>query len=176
MASCLEIRVICEGCNQNVATVHLTEIVKQTKKEVHLCEACAEERGVTKKAPFSISDLLGGLAEPQPAEKEEAAAPTQDCPRCGLSYADFRAHGRLGCPEDYRVFGKLLLPLLEKIHGNTQHLGRVPKRAGERVLREKELMQLREELRRAIDREEYEHAAELRDRIYRLKEPSGGNS
>ena len=55
--------VICESCHQNLATVHLTEIVQKTKKETHLCEECAREKGVTYDAEFSVKDFLGGLAK-----------------------------------------------------------------------------------------------------------------
>jgi protein arginine kinase activator len=73
---------------------------------------------------------------------------------------------------DYTIFRKGLLPLLEKMHGNTQHVGKVPSRAGKELIKKNELMQLRSELNKAVEKEDYEKAAELRDKIYGL---SGDN-
>ena len=167
----------CEVCNQNHATVHLTEIVNKTKKELHLCEDCAREKGVSIKSQFnssfSVSDILGNLVNPQ-AKQKEPQLPGVTCPVCGISFPEVRTCGRLGCANDYQAFKKGLLPLLEKIHGRTQHVGKVPSRVGARVQRQKELQTLRDELQRSIQREEYERAAELRDRIYEIEEKKGG--
>lgn len=162
----------CESCQQNPATVHLTEIVQKSKKETHLCDACAKSRGVHFKAQFSVKEYLGGLAKPEPAPpvlKAVPAAPPEPsrdpCPSCGMTFADFKAAGRFGCWRDYEHFRRDIVPLLEKIHGSAQHRGRVPARLGERLEREKLLAGLQKELAQAIEREEYERAAELRDRI-----------
>lgn len=174
--------MICESCHQNLATVHLTEIVAKQKKELHLCEDCAREKGDVLKGNFSVQEFLGGLADA--AKKKPAAAPAPKaeaspkakpavevgpCPACGLTFPEFKASGRLGCYNDYEHFKKELLPLLEKIHGATQHTGRVPSRIGERIETQKVLTALRKDLNQAIQREEYERAAELRDKIRTLE-------
>ena len=160
--------MMCENCKKRQATIHLTEIVNDTKKEVHLCETCAEKQGVVKQQ-MSIADFLAGLAAGS-STAAKAKLPDIRCPSCGLSLADFQSGGRFGCADDYTVFRERIMPLIEKIHDSTQHVGKVPARAGKNVQREKELRQLQGELKRAVDREEYEKAAGLRDQIRKLDE------
>lgn len=173
--------MICEACHQNLATVHLTEIVQKQKKELHLCEECARGKGDFYKGNFSVAEYLSGVNDPKkakPAEKSGAVAkapapkadPLPPCPTCGLTFADFRTTGRLGCAHDYEHFKKSLLPLLEKIHGATQHTGKVPGRLGQKLEKAKVLSALRKDLNLAIQREEYERAAELRDKIKSFEE------
>jgi protein arginine kinase activator len=175
-----------------LATVHLTEIVAKQKKELHLCEDCAREKGdVVKGQHFSVHEFLGGLAggalsdaakkkvekekKSDTAAKPKVAVPeTPPCPACGFTFAEFKALGRLGCLNDYEHFKKELLPLLEKIHGATQHTGRVPSSVGEKLETQKVLTALRKDLNLAIQREEYERAAELRDKIKSLESSGGG--
>jgi len=168
--------ILCQVCKKNVATVHLTEIIKNKKREIHLCEECASKKGVAFKShQFSISDLLSGLVNTQAAQ-EIAKMSQIKCPICGLSYLDFRQHGRLGCATDYTVFKEGLLPLLEKIHGGTDHLGKIPQSSGEAREVSRELLELRQELKRAVEKEDYEKAAELRDRIQALEEGTDGDA
>jgi protein arginine kinase activator len=176
--------MICEACHQNLATVHLTEIVQKQKKELHLCEECARGKGDFYKGNFSVAEFLGGLQDPKKKTSPEKAAPAAKtaapkpdpipaCPSCGLTFADFRTTGRLGCANDYEHFKKSLLPLLEKIHGATQHTGKVPGRLGQKLEKAKVLSALRKDLNLAIQREEYERAAELRDKIKHIEEGPG---
>jgi protein arginine kinase activator len=160
----------CQICKKNLATVHLTEIIKNKKREIHLCEECAAKKGVAFKShQFSISDLLSGLVNSQAAQ-EIAKMSQIKCPICGLSYLEFRQHGRLGCATDYTVFKEGLMPLLEKIHGSTEHLGKIPNSSGDTREVSKELLELRQALKRAVDKEDYEKAAEVRDRIRQIEE------
>ena len=160
---------ICQVCKKNLATVHLTEIIKNKKREIHMCENCARNKGVAfKSQQFSISDLLSGLVNTQAAQ-EMAKMSQIKCPICGLSYLDFRQHGRLGCATDYTVFKDGLLPLLERIHGNTQHQGKIPTSSGETHKVSKELLELRQTLRKVVDMENYEEAAKIRDKIRKLE-------
>ena len=161
---------LCQVCKKNRATIHLTEIIKNKKREIHLCEECASKKGVAfKTQQFSISDLLSGLVNTQAAQ-EIAKMSQVKCPICGLSYLDFRQHGRLGCATDYTVFKEGLIPLLEKIHGSDEHLGKIPNSSGEARETGRELLELRQTLRRAVDAENYEEAARLRDRIKEMEE------
>jgi len=161
--------MICECCHHNTATVHLTEIQQGEKKEIHLCEGCAEKKGVsTVNPPLSVSDLLGGLME-HPVSSDIKDLLEQKCPHCGITYPEFRMRGRLGCPEDYEVFRKGLEPLLEKIHGGTQHIGKIPSNAGRDVERQKALRKLRYDLNKAVKLEAYEDAARIRDEIRRIE-------
>lgn len=166
--------MICESCHQNLATVHLTEIVQKYKKETHLCEECARTKGVPYKTQFTVKEFLGSVASKgeAPSDTPVAATPApptgelaEPCPSCGITFADFRSSGRLGCHADYDHFKRGLLPLLEKIHGSVQHTGRVPARVGARIERQRLIAALQRDLSQAVEREEYERAAELRDKI-----------
>jgi protein arginine kinase activator len=161
----------CDSCGKP-ATVHLTDVSNNSKQELHLCEDCAKVQGVTIKSYLyqatSLPELLPKIVEAQvdlPAEKDLV------CPRCGMTYRRFRSTGKFGCPHDYVVFKKGLIGLLEKIHGRSQHAGKVPSRATSEIERQKELRQLKTLLEDSVRAEEYERAAELRDRIHRIERP-----
>lgn len=156
----------CDNCNENEATVHYTEIEGAEKREIHLCEMCYHQKAAPVQKMVDFADMLKNMLTS--ALKEEGVGPQAMCPTCGISLAEFRASGRFGCPEDYRVFREALVPLLEKIQHGPRHVGSVPTRAGEELQRENELIRLRRELERAVQREEYEEAASLRDRIRKL--------
>ena len=159
----------CDQC-ENHATVHLIEIKSGKKIEKHLCEAHAVEAGVAVKVNQSpISELLEKFVT-KPAGKSEPAAPPLTCDVCGLTYEQFRKTGLLGCPGCYLAFVAALVPLLERAHeGASRHLGKVPNHAGLDELRQQRLMQLRRELEEAVAAEQYERAANLRDRLSRAE-------
>src|SRR5512135_675761 len=119
--------MMCNLCNKNQATVHLTEIIDDQMSELHLCDDCARKKSMQMEQQFGLSDLLGGLVEygKQLSGSDKAAAAVS-CSACGLTYDDFRKIGRLGCSECYASFAKHLGPLLKRIHGASQHVGKVP--------------------------------------------------
>jgi len=155
----------CDQCREREAVIHLTQIVNEQVTTLHLCEKCAEEKGVespgsTVKTPLgSFLAAMGKGAEQLPATR------TGDtCQRCGATFQDFRETGRLGCPDCYRTFETPLRDLLRRLHGSTHHLGeryaeREPQPAREQA------SDLREQLRLAVETENFELAAELRDRL-----------
>ncbi len=155
----------CEKCHKNHATYHLTAIEKGVKREAHLCEECARQAGVGFKFNFTIGDLLGGGV---PEEKVPKANQVR-CPECGITYAEFKSKGRLGCANDYEVFRGELLRLLEKVHGATGHVGKAPQTADVQVRKENELIRLKRDLDSMVKTENFEKAAELRDRIKTLE-------
>jgi protein arginine kinase activator len=161
----------CEKCKKRPATFHLTAIEDGQKREAHLCEECARETGVMNvKFNFSISDLLGSLAEP-PSKGSGASSksPQVRCPECGITYSEFKSKARLGCANDYQVFKGELLRLLEKVHGSTTHVGKTPATADVQVKKEHELMRLKRELESVVKTEDFEKAAQIRDRIRTLE-------
>ncbi len=164
--------MLCEKCKKNVATVHLTEIVNNQKIEKHLCEECSKEEGYTIKTHVSLQDLLTAFIS---AHSEASEVAEKTCPQCGATYADFRNEGRLGCPNDYEVFREAIDPLLEKVHGKVEYTGKVPSRAGESQRKQYQIMTMRRELREAVEREDYENAAKLRDEI-KEKEGTDGTA
>lgn len=154
----------CDKCDQ-LATVHITDIVGGVKKEVHLCETHAQELSQSIDVDFSMPGMLGKLAQAIPVQQEQQKE--MRCGECGMTYSEFRRGGRLGCARDYQVFGDVLAGVLEKIHGGAAHLGKVPSRATQSVAEESEIIQLRNELAQAVEREDFERAARLRDEIRR---------
>ncbi|MFM8980555.1 MAG: UvrB/UvrC motif-containing protein [Planctomycetia bacterium] len=158
---------ICQSCQQNPSTIHYTEIREGSKSELHLCEACAQAQGVTTgPVPAGLPAMLQALAKPA----SPAGAPAPRCPSCGITFAEFREKGRLGCPQDYEFFREQVDPLLEKIHGRNRHVGRLPRGTdAEASRRADELLRLRRELQQAVQAEQYEAAARLRDRIRQLE-------
>ena len=131
------LHMTCDLCDK-IATVHLTEIVQQYKKESHLCQACADARGLrvakpeVPSVPFELKTFLAGVGPALPEPRARLALAIPPCPQCGITLEDFQRTGRLGCPHDYEHLSVALLPLLEKIHGATHHRGRAPNRIGER--------------------------------------------
>jgi protein arginine kinase activator len=159
----------CQNCHKRDATVHLTEIKGGSKHEMHLCESCAAAKGLPGKAHFSIQDLLAGIASAQQSSKKGRGKEMQ-CPACELSISQFQSTGRFGCPDCYTAFSSEILPLIEKIHDSTQHVGKVPGRVSPEVALQKEVRHLQLELKKAVKREDYEKAADIRDRIRRAEE------
>ncbi len=164
----------CQVCGKNTATVHFTEIVNSKMSELHICEQCAHEKGIQPtqgKGKFWISDLIAGMIDESASGDQERVGRIQ-CSGCGLLYSGFKETGRLGCPECYESFSAQLKPVLRRIHGATRHVGKAPIKDGARVEKRQVIARLHDELDRAIEREDFEHAAELRDKILALE--SGG--
>ncbi|MFA4933916.1 MAG: UvrB/UvrC motif-containing protein [Candidatus Omnitrophota bacterium] len=165
--------MLCDICGKNPATVHLTEIIDEQMNELHLCEDCARNKSAAMEQQFGLSDLLAGMADfgkPSAAEKEEAV--NAKCPACGLTYADFKKVGRLGCGECYNAFRGYLAPLLKRIHGSNQHIGKNPSKVktSSRMYKKKtNLEDLRNQLQQAIQKEAFEEAARLRDMIKEIE-------
>ena len=165
--------MLCQICGKNPAVLHFTQIVENKMSEYHLCELCAEEKGFTEpvkplKEKFDVAAAFAGMINSMTSSEEERVGSVQ-CPRCGLLYSAFKETGRLGCAECYQAFQFQLRPLLRRIHGDTRHRGKVPTRDGEGATRSRQIHRLHDELQRAIDREEFEHAAGIRDEIKRLE-------
>jgi protein arginine kinase activator len=159
--------MLCQQCKQANATVHLTDILPNGEPaERHLCEVCANEEGITMK-PHDTTNLMLDKFVKMGAGIREAAQRT--CPECGISFGEFRSQGLLGCPNDYQVFGDLLMPLIERAHnGASQHVGKVPGQPDPAGRRRAMVAQMRRRLDAAVADEEYELAAKLRDELGRL--------
>ena len=167
--------MVCDNCASQEAVIHLTQIVDNEMKTLHLCEQCAAEKGLegsTVPENFPLTDLLAQMGGGGGGEST-AEAPTPDaCTFCGLTFKEFRDSGRLGCPHCWSSFESQLRGLLRRIHGSTQHLGKVYLSPDPTVSeREERLDGLRRKLQRAVELEDFERAAELRDEIREL-EPS----
>src|SRR6478735_5966082 len=156
----------CDNCNKP-ATVHLTEIRNGKKIEKHLCEQCAAaSEGLPVKAHTPINELLTNFVMAHSGLQKEMGT---TCEHCGITWAEFRQHGLFGCEHDYTLFEKDLTPLLQRAHESaTHHVGKVPaRRGGSGVPMKKavDLTKLKKELQRAVEAEDYERAAKLRDAV-----------
>jgi protein arginine kinase activator len=161
----------CQFCGAP-ATVHLTDIVNKKKRETHLCEKCAREQNLIPDTPSPqlnlpalLQLLMNQMGLPTGDQETDEVDPNSlTCPTCGLKYAQFRADGRLGCPDDYDVFFPVLVPILDRVHRSDEHVGKVPHPVRKRRAAN-ELADLKTRLQDAIEAEEYERAAQLRDEI-----------
>ena len=159
--------LVCQRCQQSKATVHITDTVPD-KRERHLCEDCAEKEGVIiKQQHHTTNEIL------QQFIKHKAGLGVDDdltCPKCGMAFREFQLKGQLGCPHDYESFAKLLSPLIEQAHeGASHHVGKLPATAGETVRKQAGIMRLRRELAEAVEQENYELAARVRDKIQAME-------
>lgn len=143
--------------------------------EIHLCEACAEQKGTDFKAHFDFSKLLTSLGDfgGTGIRSEEQEALT--CKTCGMTTEEFGKTGRLGCPNCYTSFRDFLMPLLKRVQRDTQHVGKVPPQASTAVKRTINLRDLHERLKKSIESEDFEAAATLRDQISQLEEKKKSN-
>ena len=160
----------CDICGKKKATVHLTEIVDEQMSEMHLCETCARKKSVQMEQQFGLADLLAGLADFGKSPKEEEVKESAKCETCGMTYDEFRKFGRLGCSRCYESFKIHLGTLLKKVHGSNHHLGKTPIKIpqSEKKIIEN-LQDLKIQLEQAIQRENFERAAEIRDKIRELE-------
>jgi protein arginine kinase activator len=167
--------MLCEECKSKPASVHVTKIVNNQKVQQYLCKECArakwEDMGLFMQPHLSVQSLLSGLLSGQQSAQLGASTSGQlKCSNCGLAFSEFTRTGFLGCGECYKQFNDELRPIYKRIHGDYEHKGKVPVRAGGRAHVTRKIDLLRRELQDCVEREDYERAAELRDKIKALRE------
>jgi protein arginine kinase activator len=164
----------CQKCDKP-ATFHITDLVDGKPNELHLCEECAHKflapnvEEASENLPTMAGLLAQHLAVGETAE-ELARLDEVTCPVCGITFLEFRKQGRLGCPHDYVCFANELEPLLLNIHGETRHVGKVPKRCSKNAEQQTQLIVLRRQMKDAVAAEEYERASHLRDEIRKIEQ------
>jgi protein arginine kinase activator len=163
--------MLCDNCKEREAIINLTQVEHDSKVTLHLCEQCAQLKGVETggtvlKSP--LGNFLGAMGKGGGGALVPAAGDGIRCPECGSSLRDFRDAGRLGCDRCYSTFDAHLRDLLRRLHGSSQHVGEryeAPGEAGTKPDPRSRLLELKAQLRRAVEGENFELAAELRDRI-----------
>ncbi|MFT5207712.1 MAG: protein arginine kinase activator [Candidatus Omnitrophota bacterium] len=174
--------MICEMCTKHKASVHLTEIINDQVTKLNLCEYCAKQKGTNMEQHFGIADLLQGLAGVGDSEPTTTVHKVR-CVNCGLTFDKFKKIGRLGCAMCYEAFEEHLTPLLKRIHSSVKHIGKVPasfddvadkkprKRASAITTEDVKatLKKMRLQLKHLIESEDYEKAAQLRDKIKKIE-------
>lgn len=176
------IEMKCQKCDKK-ATMHITDLVGSKPVELHLCAEHAQEylaqteNGMSPVGGNMASALAAQMAQQMAFSKvsdEFSKSDQETCPICGLTFFEFRANSRLGCPEDYQTFRKQLTPLLMNIHGECRHTGKRPSCFGEEDARKlTALIGYRREMSEAIETESYEKAGMLRDKIRKLESEAG---
>lgn len=167
----------CERCKKNEASIHLSEIMKDIKSEVHLCEQCAREVGLnTKISNFTLTlpEMLTFLN----VDEVNDFQGKKRCGTCGCDFIEYKNNGRLGCPDCYSFLADQLEPVLVSFHGDTRHCGKFPIYSGvnqndlkisfQKNLTEDEFTRMQSDLEEAVKDERYEDAAVIRDRIKEL--------
>lgn len=163
--------MVCDNCGSGEAVIHWTQVVNNQMKTLHLCEKCAADKGLETgggEANHPLADFLAQIGEETRGGQVEEGA--RACSFCGLTLHDFRETGRLGCPHCWEVFEGPLRNLLRRVHGATQHVGKIYLPPDPALMdRQERLATLRRSLQRAIETEDFERAAQLRDQIRALE-------
>ena len=165
--------MLCQNCQKNEATTHIKRIVNGETTQAHLCADCAKSLGYDSMFTdfsFNFPDMLSSFFND--TALASIGAHTLRCEKCGSSFNDIVRSGRIGCADCYETFYDKLLPLLERVHGKTNHVGKIPNGFEVEEIKEEEkseLENLKAELDEAVKSQNYEKAAELRDRIKELE-------
>lgn len=158
--------MLCQNCGKNEATTHVKRIINGETAETHLCAQCAAALGYEAVFPsfgLNLGNLFGGFFGDMPVSR--LSNKVIRCEKCGCSFDDIAKSGMVGCADCYKTFYDKLLPTVQRIHGRTEHQGKFPQGASEEVKQAHRLAELREELNKAIDEQNFERAAQLRDEI-----------
>ena len=157
----------CRRCSKP-ATLHITEIHDGNAVAIHLCESCAREylEDANEHEPINPAAELAAKLEKLAEDSDE---PSLQCSNCDITFNEFRELGRMGCPVCYEEFRTDLMPLLDNIHEDTTHIGKRPLRNPGKSEGHSRLIQLRAKQRQAIEHEDYESAAALRDEIAEIE-------
>ena len=166
--------MLCEHCHKETAVVSYILSIGDQEKEMHLCQHCleklmTEDLALKKNIDEGLAGVLGAMLQMMSQGQEEKTS-GKECPQCHTSWQEFKETGLLGCSKCYEVFGEDLKKIIYQFHGNTQHRGAMPSHLEEDDYQSRKLLDLKEALKEAVDLENYEKAAELRDEINRLKE------
>ncbi|MBA4032380.1 MAG: DNA helicase UvrBC [Planctomyces sp.] len=160
----------CEQCSKP-AVLHITELHDGAVDAHHLCESCAKDYLSHGSEP-EVDEVESGLSQEDDLESDSSESIPEEqppCPNCGITFKEFRSLGRLGCAHDYSHFREELSRLIENIHSEVQHVGKVPKRQPDASRQQFDLIRLKLRLKEAVDEEQYEEAASIRDQIRRVE-------
>jgi len=167
----------CEKCGKSDATVKYIEIINGKKTQQNLCKSCADKSGGIFSEPelfdFGFDSFFQSFLNSPGLNSAPSSAYTF-CKSCGNSISDIQKSGRLGCSDCYRTFREYLLKPLKEIHGSNRHTGKVPKRCGEKLKTETEVEKLKAELNEAVAKQNFELAAQLRDKIREIENNQKG--
>ena len=174
--------MLCENCKKNEASAHFTQIINGEKQEFNICESCAKEVNGFKMpgdmafgSSFSFLNILSGIMDYMGPSQNISKAQVPTCENCGTTYNEFKKHGLLGCSQCYKNFSPTITPVIKRVQGNLEHVGKIPKKLGKDIMEKRRVSKLKEDLQKAIANEEYEKAAQIRDAIKSLQSEGGNN-
>jgi len=163
--------MLCEICGENIANTHIKTNTNGKLEEYHLCSQCAKTKGYSNMFEDFGNFFTGFSAHDKLAERKQL------CKKCGISLEEIFSTGKVGCASCYDEFKEKLLPAIERMHGTTKHRGSAPKSSALKVVDSKNKLVVRKvslidkknrELKEAIEKQEFERAAVLRDEIKEL--------
>ncbi|AJA49761.1 hypothetical protein CPAST_c37070 [Clostridium pasteurianum DSM 525 = ATCC 6013] len=169
--------MLCEMCKKKEATFFITKIVNGNKQQICLCENCAKEFdgfnvsgeiGII--SPFSLQNILSGLMNYMTDTPNVYKESQVRCQNCGMTLDKFKKTGLLGCSECYKNFNSTVNPVIYRVQGKVEHVGKIPKKSGKGIIERKRIINLKEDLQKAIALENYEEAAKIRDKIRSLED------
>ncbi|MGM8365534.1 UvrB/UvrC motif-containing protein [Virgibacillus sp. W0181] len=168
----------CQECHKRPASLHFTQVVNGNKTEMHVCEVCAKKKGYMNypEEGYSLHHLLSGLFnfdnqqldghQEDPFQKVEEL----QCQKCKLTFNQFQRVGKFGCASCYDTFSEKLDSIFRRVHsGNTKHYGKIPRRKGGDLHTKKQLESYRDQMQQLIEKEAFEDAAKVRDKIKELE-------
>ncbi len=161
----IRLNMICELCNLNEATVYLKQVINGSEKELFVCEECSGQHEFEIPSSMGMGDFLFGVGVKNKAAVTEPAKDEKSCPHCHMRKSDFNKRSRMGCEHCYKVFENELQPMLAMMHKNFQHKGKVPQNAKVAISVER----LEQDLNAAIEVQDFEKAAVIRDNIAIIK-------
>lgn len=168
----------CQECHENPATLHFKHVVNGEERKLSLCEACAKKKGYVTfpEEGYSLHDLLTGLFNVDTLNMKATTANQMKqlqevtCSSCGMTFSEFKKIGKFGCAHCYTSFAQKVEPIFRRVHaGNTKHSGKIPKRTGTNLQTKRQIETYKQELKKLIEAEEFERAAEYRDKIRELE-------
>jgi protein arginine kinase activator len=149
--------MLCDDCKKKPATIFFKEVLPDKVVELHLCDSCAHKRGLMMAKKKSPLEILQQVLKEKNVKDEKVI-----CPSCYLSLAEFKRAGRFGCSTCIKTFRPYIKNLIKQIHNSDTHVGKHAKHGEKRGY---EVFKLREELKKALEKEAYEEAADIRDRL-----------
>lgn len=162
----------CQRCGERESTTHVKRIINGKTEEYYLCQECAAQMGygsLLTGMPFPLESFLGNYLVDGSGTKGQQAAREDRCPLCGSSFQDIASSGKVGCAQCYATFYEKLLPSLQRIHGKTRHAGKIPASEGPKAMQRRQLEELKKKMSAAVEAQDFESAANLRDEIKALE-------
>ena len=167
--------MVCQNCGKNEATTHIRRVVNGDTTQMHLCAECAQSLGygdMFSGFGLNLDDFFGGFLGD--ATQKLVSQGEQRCTKCGNSFNDIVRSGKVGCSECYNIFYDKLLPSIQRIHGRIKHNGKqapsIEATANQvEQIKIDPVEELKKELAAAIENQEFEQAAVIRDKIKELE-------